>query len=87
MLSREIIGVRTITVGRMRSFSILKFVPHRKHYVSITTTNRLMLSRDIIAVYCKSHICGENVEFWYVRAMVHILNHNSLKSLSTVDFA
>jgi hypothetical protein len=32
--------------------NIFHFVPHRKHPVSITTANRLMLLREIISVYC-----------------------------------
>jgi hypothetical protein len=38
------------------------------HAVSITTTNRLTLFREIIAVYCENHmdhrntVCGQNAE-------------------------
>jgi hypothetical protein len=45
------------------------FVPHRKHYVSATKPSRLMLFREIIAVYCENHmedtniLCGQNAEF------------------------
>jgi hypothetical protein len=35
--------------------NIFQFVPHRKHFVSMTTTNRLILFREIIAVYCENH--------------------------------
>jgi predicted Zn-dependent protease with MMP-like domain len=39
------------------------------HYVSATKPNRLMLFREIIAVYCEYHtehtntLCGQNAEF------------------------
>jgi hypothetical protein len=39
------------------------------HYVSATKTNRLMLFREIIAVYCENRtehintLCGQNAEF------------------------
>jgi hypothetical protein len=39
------------------------------HCVSITKPNRLMLFREIIAVYCENHtehiptVCGQNAEF------------------------
>jgi hypothetical protein len=39
------------------------------HYISATETNRLMLFREIIAVYCEDHmehtdtICGQDVWF------------------------
>jgi hypothetical protein len=44
-------------------------VPHRKHYVSATEPNRLMLFRETVAVYCENHmeqintLCGQNAEF------------------------
>jgi hypothetical protein len=47
----------------------IQSVPHRKHYVSITTPNRLMLFRETIAVYSENrteHIntqCGQNAEY------------------------
>jgi translation initiation factor IF-1 len=39
------------------------------HYVSATETNRLMLFREELAVYCENHmehintLCGQNAEF------------------------
>jgi hypothetical protein len=45
------------------------FVPHRKHYVSATETNRLTLFGETVAVYCMNHmehtntLCGQNAEF------------------------
>jgi hypothetical protein len=50
------------------------FVPHRKHYVSATEPNRLMLFRETVAAYCENHtehantLCGQNAEFWYIKA-------------------
>jgi hypothetical protein len=42
------------------------------HYVSATKPNRLILFREIIAVYCENHmehmnaLCGQNVGFFYM---------------------
>jgi hypothetical protein len=38
-------------------FVVIKIqsVPHRKHYVSATKPNRLMLFRETVAVYCENH--------------------------------
>jgi hypothetical protein len=33
----------------------IQSVPHRKHYVSATKPNRLMLFRETVAVYCENH--------------------------------
>jgi hypothetical protein len=49
----------------------LKFhvLPHRKYCVCNTEPNRLILYREIVAVYCDSHtehthtLCGQNAEF------------------------
>jgi hypothetical protein len=47
----------------------VQFEPHRKHSVSITTTNRLMLFVERVAVYCENHrehintLCEQNAEF------------------------
>jgi hypothetical protein len=44
------------------------------HYVSATKPNRLMLFREIIAVYCENHmehinaLCGQNSEFFNVKS-------------------
>jgi hypothetical protein len=59
------------------SFSLLKCeiklnsvrTSRKTHYVSATNPNRLMLFREIIAVYCENHMehintpCGQNAEF------------------------
>jgi hypothetical protein len=42
------------------------FVPHRKHYVSTTKPNRLMLFGKTVAVYCENYtntLRGQNAEF------------------------
>jgi hypothetical protein len=50
------------------------------HYVSATKTNRLMLFRETV-VYCEVHTehtdtpCGQNVEFYYVKAGGTFTNH------------
>jgi hypothetical protein len=52
----------------------IQCVPHRKHIVSTTKPNRLMLFRETVAVYCENHtehtstLCGQNVEFQYDNA-------------------
>jgi hypothetical protein len=44
------------------------------HYISAIQPNWLMLFREAIAVYCENHkehtdtLCGQNAEFWYVKA-------------------
>jgi hypothetical protein len=53
-------------MGRMQS-SVRTY--QETHYVSATKPNRLMLFREIIAVYCENHtertntLCGEIAEF------------------------
>jgi hypothetical protein len=55
------------------------------HYVSATKTNRLMLFRETVAVYCENHMehtntpCGQNAEFWYVKAGGTYTNYWALK--------
>jgi hypothetical protein len=49
-------------------------VPSRKHYVSATEPNQLMLFRETVAVYCENHteptntLCGQNAEFFVVKS-------------------
>jgi hypothetical protein len=55
------------------------------HYVSATETNRLMLFRETIAVYCENHtehtntLRGQNAEFRYVKTVGIYSNHSALK--------
>jgi translation initiation factor IF-1 len=62
----------------------IQFVPDRKHYVSATETNRLMLLGETVAVYCENHgehintVCGQNTEFWYVKAGGTYSDHSAL---------
>jgi hypothetical protein len=55
------------------------------HYVSATKPNRLMLFGETVAVYCENHtehtdtLCGQNVEFWYVKAGGTYSDHWALK--------
>jgi hypothetical protein len=57
------------------------YTSQETHYVSATKPNRLMLFREIIAVYCENHtehintLCGQNAEFWYVIAGGKYSNH------------
>jgi hypothetical protein len=55
-------------------------VPHRKHYVSTTKPNRLMLFRETVAVYCENHkehteihSVGRMQSFITLDQMVHIV--------------
>jgi hypothetical protein len=63
----------------------MQSVPHRKHYVSATETNRLMLFRETVAVYCENNtehtntLCRQNAEFWYVKAGGIYCYHWALK--------
>jgi hypothetical protein len=63
----------------------IQFVPHRKHYVSATKPNRLMLFRETVALYCENHmehtntLCGQNVEFYCVNAGGTYSNYWALK--------
>jgi hypothetical protein len=56
-----------MALGVFRTLSVR--TSQEAHSVSITTTNRLMLFRETIAVYCENHtehintLCGQNVEF------------------------
>jgi hypothetical protein len=58
------------------------------HYVSTTKTNRLMLFREIIAVYCENRtehtdtLCGQNVKGIRVKAGGTYRNHCDLKELN-----
>jgi hypothetical protein len=60
-------------------YILIQFVPHRKHIVSATKINRLMLFREIIAVYCENHtehmntLCGQNVELVNVKQVVYMV--------------
>jgi hypothetical protein len=56
-------------------------------YVSATKPNRLMLFREIIAVYCENHtehintLCGQNAEFKCVKECGTYSNHWIFKGL------
>jgi hypothetical protein len=51
------------------------------HYVTVTKPNRLMLFMETVAVYCEKNmehinkLCGQNAEFWYVKAGGTYGNH------------
>jgi hypothetical protein len=58
----------------------MQSVPHRKYYVSATKTNRLMLFRERVAVYCENHtLYGQNAEFKFVKAGGTYSNHWALE--------
>jgi hypothetical protein len=46
-----------------------------------------MLFRETVAVYCENHtehtntLCGQNAEFWYVKATGTSSNHRAVKGL------
>jgi hypothetical protein len=54
-------------------------------YVSSTKTNQLILFREKVTVYCENHtkptnaLCGQNAEFYYVKADGIYGNHWALK--------
>jgi hypothetical protein len=51
------------------------------HDVFTTKLNRLMLFGETVVVYCENHmehintLCGQNAEFWYVKAGGTYTNH------------
>jgi hypothetical protein len=55
------------------------------HYISATKTKRLMLFGETVAVYCENHtehtdtLCGQNAEFWCVKAGVIYSDHWAIK--------
>jgi len=57
----------------------IQSVPRSKHSVSVLKTNQLMLYREIIAVSSQVHtkrihtLCGQNVELFDVKQVVHIV--------------
>jgi hypothetical protein len=63
----------------------IQSVPHRKHSVSITKPNRLMLFREIIAVYCENHtkhintLCEQNKGFLNVKSNGTYIYHFALQ--------
>jgi hypothetical protein len=78
-----------LTLQRLNFFLITYINPVRTsqetHCVSTTKPKRLMLFRETVAVYCENHtehtvmLCGQNVEFWYVKAGGIYSNHWALK--------
>jgi hypothetical protein len=55
------------------------------HYVTATKPHRLMLFRETVAVYIENHtehtntLCGQNAEFWNVKAGGIHIYHWALK--------
>jgi hypothetical protein len=55
------------------------------HYVSTTKPNRLMLFREIIAVYCENHmehtntLCGQNAEIITIKTFGSYRYHCALE--------
>jgi hypothetical protein len=55
------------------------------YYVSATEPNRLMLFRETVAVYCENRtehtdtFCGQNADFYYVKACGAYTDHWALK--------
>jgi hypothetical protein len=62
-------------------YLIIQFVPHRKHRVSITTINRLMLFGEMSPVCSENHtkpiniLCGQNVECLKLQYMEHLVTN------------
>jgi hypothetical protein len=61
------------------------------HYVSAKKPNRLMLFGERVAVYCENHtehtdtLCGQNAEFWYVKASGTSSDHWALKGMKSTQ--
>jgi hypothetical protein len=59
------------------------------YYASATKRSQLMLFRETVAVYCENQtehtntLCGQNAEFWYVKAGGTYSNHWALNDLET----
>jgi hypothetical protein len=54
------------------------------HYITATKPNRLMLFGETVTIYCENHmehntLCGQNAEYWYVKAGGTYSNHWDLK--------
>jgi hypothetical protein len=43
---------------------VIQSVPHRKHHVSTTKPNRVMLFRETVAVYCENHTEHTDYTLW-----------------------
>jgi hypothetical protein len=50
---------------------------HNAHYGSAIKPNRLMLFRETVVIYCENHmkyiLNGQNVEFFVLKLVVHIV--------------
>jgi translation initiation factor IF-1 len=75
---RTIRNTQIHCVGRMQYIQI-QFVPHRKHHVSATKPNQLMLFGGTVSVYCENHtehmntLCGQNAEVLMLKQVVRIV--------------
>jgi hypothetical protein len=55
------------------------------HYVFATKNSRLMLFGETVAVHCVNYmehidiLCGQNLEFWYVKTGGIYSNHSAVK--------
>jgi hypothetical protein len=67
--------LETVALRQGNNISISKYknsvsTAQKTHSMAITETNRLMLFREIIAVYCENHtvhtnaLCGQNSELF-----------------------
>jgi hypothetical protein len=71
---------------RWRYSNPLPRTSQKTHYVSAAETNRVMLFRETVAVYCENHkehtetLCGQNAEVYYVKASGTSSNPRALKS-------
>jgi hypothetical protein len=80
---------QTLTLYELNLFAMIYTNPVRTsqetHYVSTTKTNRLILFGETVAVYCENHmehtdtLCGQDAEFWCVKAGGTYSNHWALK--------
>jgi hypothetical protein len=72
----RILGINPLLLNSRSSSATslrIQSVPHRKHYVSTTEPNRLMLFRETVAVYCENHTeHTNNIEIQFVPHRKHI---------------
>jgi hypothetical protein len=83
--------VRTVTASNVspadnhKEYYRVQSVPHRKHYISATKPNRLMLHRETVAVYYENHVehtnrlCGQNLKFSMLKQVVYIVTADILR--------
>jgi hypothetical protein len=84
-----ICGAPSLTRGRV----CRDYTSQETRCVTATEPNRLMLFRETVVVYCENHtehantLCGQNAEFYYVKAGGRFSNHSALLCLRQMKTA